>query len=66
MYLNLDGDQAYTRGAQAWVVGSMMAEGRYSTDIDAAAMGNGCSPAAKVTEVTTGTAVIGPAPNSNP
>ncbi|HYC87756.1 MAG TPA: hypothetical protein VEO54_00970 [Thermoanaerobaculia bacterium] len=62
MFLNLDNDEAYTRGAQAWVIGSMFAEERYATDIDAAALGNGCSPAAKQTEVTVGTAVIGPAP----
>jgi hypothetical protein len=62
MYLNLDDDEAHARGAQAWAIGSMSAEGRFSTDIDGAALGNGCSPAAKATEVTTGTAVIGPAP----
>lgn len=42
----------------------MRAEGRYSVDIDAAALGNGCSAPVAESEVTTGTVAIGPAPNS--
>jgi hypothetical protein len=33
------------RASQNWVIVSMFAEGRYSTDFDAAWLGNGCSPA---------------------
>ena len=33
------------RQSQAWVVTSMSAEGRYSVEMDAPALGNGCSPA---------------------
>ncbi|MGZ5433676.1 MAG: hypothetical protein ACXWH7_12185, partial [Thermoanaerobaculia bacterium] len=67
MYLNLDHDfvaRGYVPGwaSQNWVVFSMRWEGRYSVDVDAAALGNGCSPAAGFTEVTAGTEVIGPRP----
>ena len=50
------------RQSQAWVVTSMFAEGRYAVEMDAAAVGNGCSPAPELaTKVP-----IGPAPNPNP
>jgi hypothetical protein len=64
MNLNNGGSRAYNkaRPSQAWIVTSMFAEGRYSVEMDAIAVGNGCSPAApKSTE-----APIGPAPNPNP
>jgi hypothetical protein len=72
MFLNLDNDKYHVRGSQNWVVVSMRAEGRYSMDMDAAAMGNGCSPPAKLSEhqgstyYPPGTAIIGPAPDVNP
>jgi hypothetical protein len=63
MYLNLDHDQTDALAHQNWVVVSMRAEGRYSVDLDAAAMGNGCSAAAGTSEHSRGTVVVGPAPN---
>jgi hypothetical protein len=60
VYLNLNPDR--DRASSNWVVTSMRAEGRYSVDIDAAALGNGCSAATPVSEVTVGTEVIGPRP----
>ena len=45
-----------------WVVTSMRAEGRYSVDLDAAALGNGWTPPAGLSEVTKGTETIGPRP----
>jgi len=51
VYLNLRGDPARApTPLQAWVVVSMRAEGRYSVDLDAASLGNGCSIAPVVTE----------------
>jgi len=68
MYLNLD--ERTTPGArQAWVVASQRAQGRFSVDSDAVALGNGCSPAVGESEatVTEGDAPsIGPAANINP
>jgi hypothetical protein len=43
MYLNFS--DVTRRGDQAWVTVSMQAEGRYAVEFDAAALGNGCSPA---------------------
>ena len=51
-----------SRSTSNWVISSMRAEGRYSVDVDAAALGNGCSPPAGFTEVTVGAEVIGPRP----
>lgn len=64
MYLNLSTFEAAP--AQAWVISSMTAEGRYSVDSDALAMGNGCTPRLENSEVTTGIAPVGPASNVNP
>jgi hypothetical protein len=70
LFLNANngGSPAYSpvgngrRPSQAWVVTSMFAEGRYAVEMDAAAVGNGCSPAPELaTKVP-----IGPAPNPNP
>jgi len=73
MYLNLDNDTGGYRGnyiqpwsSQNWVVTTMRSEGRYSVDMDAAALGNGCSAQAPLTEVTSGDAIIGPLSNVNP
>jgi len=76
LYLNLNngGSSAYTsarnyrfvtthagpRQSKAWVVTSMFAEGRYSVEMDAPAVGNGCSPAPDVSSRMP----IGPAPNN--
>jgi hypothetical protein len=78
LYLNLNngGSNAYsatrnyrfgttTRGprqSQAWVVTSMFAEGRFSVEMDALAVGNGCSLAPDLSTK----APIGPAANVNP
>jgi hypothetical protein len=68
LYLNLHNSAAETIGAQAWVVASMRAEGRFSVDMDATALGNGCTPAITVeTQVTSESGeTIGPAENVNP
>jgi len=75
MYLNLDiGNLTPPAGtaqtpdiaSQNWVIVSMAAEGRYSVDFDAAWLGNGCSPAAAVTDENGGDPVIGPADDINP
>ena len=50
------------RQNQAWVVTSMSAEGRYAVEMDAAAVGNGCSPAPELSAQQ----MIGPAPNPTP
>jgi hypothetical protein len=64
LYLNLaSASQAHAQ--QAWVTSSMRAEGRFSIDVDGTALGNGCSSLVDLSEVSSGTAVIGPAPNNN-
>ena len=64
IYINLDDDGPMADGeaAQNWVISSMRAGGRYSVDIDAAALGNGCSAETPLSETTSGTTVIGPRP----
>jgi hypothetical protein len=66
IYMNLTPeDEEFTR--QAWVVTTMRAEGRYSVDSDALALGNGCSQHAPLSEIdSNGDAVLGPAPNVTP
>ena len=54
--------------SQNWVVISMRAEGRYSVDFDAAALGNGCTPPQELSEFSEdssgdGDGIIGPANN---
>ena len=74
MYLNLHGNRAVAGAAvktlarQGWVTASMRAENRFSVDIDAVALGNGCSPAAPASRAAwgDGTGVIGPAPDVTP
>lgn len=64
MYLNLDDGVPANGAHQNWVVTSMRAEGRFSGDMDAIHLGNGCSPPAERSEASEdGTAIIGPAPN---
>lgn len=67
-YLNLDDPHdADAPARQAWVTTSMRAEGRYSVNIDAIALGNGCSPAGDITEIDpSGTQPLGPSANVNP
>jgi hypothetical protein len=50
------------RQSQAWIVTSMFAEGRYAVEMDALAVGNGCSPAPDMSR----SMPIGPAPDANP
>jgi hypothetical protein len=60
LYLNLGGEGFDV--AQAWIVTSLHAEGRYSADVDATPLGNGCSagvPRAKRNSVGV---TIGPLP----
>jgi hypothetical protein len=53
LYLNLDSDQTDQAAQQGWVIASMRAEGRYSVDMDAMILGNGCSAPARDTEFNT-------------
>ena len=66
MYFNLhDDDDEYA--SQSWVVASMRSEGRFSVDVDAAALGNGCSAPTAVSNANVRNAQpIGPSPNTNP
>ncbi|HYO75133.1 MAG TPA: hypothetical protein VE010_01620, partial [Thermoanaerobaculia bacterium] len=55
IYLNLDDttsrfDVDPLGPHQNWIVATMRAEGRFSVDLTAAALGNGCSPIAPATE----------------
>jgi len=68
MFMNLDNCTRDDFASQNWVIASMRAEGRFSVDLDAYSLGNGCSPPMSQSQVTnegTGTP-IGPAPNVNP
>jgi hypothetical protein len=62
LYFNLD-DLEPGRASQAWVVATQRDLSGRSTRRDAAALGNGCSAPAAVSQVNRGTTVIGPAPN---
>ena len=75
IYLNLHNDPApfgtiytvpHARATQNWVVVSMSAEGRFSVDMDASPLGNGCSPALPSSEASFGPVAIGPMPEANP
>jgi hypothetical protein len=69
IYLNLDEyPSATAHRRQAWVVSSMRAERRFSVSFDAAYLGNGCSPAAPITEYSEGGLGVlpGPAPDTTP
>ena len=66
IYWNLH-DGTGDSALQNWVVTSMRAENRFSADMDAVALGNGCSPAAATSNaVVPGQPPIGPAPNTTP
>ena len=64
-FLNLSAAAAPQSPTQNWVVVTM-SNGRFSTDADATALGNGCSPTAKTTEANNGAIAIGPLPDANP
>jgi hypothetical protein len=68
LYLNLHDSTSLAPAAQAWVVASMRAEGRFSVDMDVTALGNGCTSGTRPSEVTDpeNGAPIGPAERVNP
>ena len=66
MYFNFDPVPNDAIAGQGWVVVSMRAEDRYSTDFDAVALGNGCSAPVPPTEIAGGPVTLGPAPNKRP
>ena len=59
-YLNLQTPDQDDYALQAWVIASMRAEGQFSVDMDAVALGNGCTPPAPLSEAFGGPGVIGP------
>jgi hypothetical protein len=66
-YFNLDAEAGDDEATQNWVIVSMRAQGRYSVDFDATALGNGCTaPRAPSEAQQQGGTPIGPAPNVNP
>ncbi|HYO75135.1 MAG TPA: hypothetical protein VE010_01630 [Thermoanaerobaculia bacterium] len=62
IYLNLDDGFTSNGALQAWVNVSRRAEGRYSVEMAAAALGNGCSALADKTEYSEGTRGTFPGP----
>jgi hypothetical protein len=66
-YFNLDAEAGDEEATQNWVIVSMRAQGRYSVDFDATALGNGCSAPRGPSEAQQeGGITIGPAPNVSP
>ncbi|HKR66858.1 MAG TPA: hypothetical protein VJZ00_24235 [Thermoanaerobaculia bacterium] len=71
MYMNLNDtgvrQQPREIASQSWVIATMRAEGRYSVDMDAASLGNGCTPETSATNEDGDArfAAVGPAPNAN-
>jgi hypothetical protein len=68
IYMNLTPENE-DLARQAWVITSMRAEGRYSVDSDALALGNGCSPPPPLSQIDVGggmDVVVGPAANVTP
>ena len=63
-FFNLDRASNDLRAAQSWVTVSMRAQGRFSVDYDAPALGNGCSPeqAMSTAHGDSGSTIIGPRP----
>ncbi|MFL6246449.1 MAG: hypothetical protein ACJ74H_10525 [Thermoanaerobaculia bacterium] len=67
LYFDLDDDNLENGSHQNWVVVSMFAGNTFGGDMDATALGNGCSPPIGLAEESeTGSAVIGPAENGEP
>jgi hypothetical protein len=63
LYFNLDRPSDEVSD-QAWMITSMRAENRYSADLNATALGNGCSPPTPIAEVSRNeSAPIAPSPN---
>ncbi len=62
VFLNLDQPDDEL-ASQGWVTSSMRAEGQFSVDQDAIALGNGCSRPVTDSEMGLGEVVIGPLPN---
>ena len=66
IYLNLDRSGRDDIASQAWVISSMRAQSQYSTDIDAIALGNGCTAPAEKSEISFARgSVIAPAPDES-
>lgn len=64
--LNLDMEPNDGEVAQSWVISSMSAGDDFSTDTEAAALGNGCAPEARVSRFTAaGSAPIEPSRNDD-
>ena len=70
LYINLHNATDAHTASQSWMTASMRAERRFSVDLDAVSLGNGCTPALASSSAQPrppATAVpIGPAPNVNP
>jgi len=67
MYFNLDNAAGDNLASQNWIVTSMRAQGRFSTDVDTTALGNGCSPELPQSEIYNELGpTIGPSANVNP
>lgn len=65
-YLNLDDGNFENGPLQGWVVVAMRAEGHYAGEMDALALGNGCSQVVSRAEASEGgSIIIGPSPNGN-
>jgi hypothetical protein len=66
-YFNLDTNDDHGDATQNWVIVSMRSQGQYSVDLDAIALGNGCSPEVGTSDAwADGGVTIGPAPNTTP
>ena len=63
IYFNLHNFTAGTVASQNWVTASMRAEDRFSVDIDAISLGNGCTP---VIPRSSASQPVGPAADLNP
>ena len=67
VYFNLHNERTGDIASQNWIVSSMRAEGRFSVDVDATALGNGCTPVIPESNANrTNGQPIGPAPNTTP
>lgn len=67
IYFNLHNGRDGTIASQNWVVTSMRSEDRFSADMDALALGNGCTPVTSLTKALVKSGPhIGPAENTTP
>lgn len=60
VYFNLDNCTRDEYASQNWVTTAMRAEGQFSVEMDATMLGNGCTPPLGDSEISAGTATIGP------